>query len=707
MAAIGKIRKYYVLCMIVIGVALLAFIIGDFSRGNTDPSERAVGIVDGEKISWYDFAKEVDVQTNMRANNTDPQTLSGMAFSIRETVWNEMVKEIILGKQADYLGLTVTTKELNDLVRGANPHQYIVSNFTNPQTGTLDHEQLDYFLLNLNNPNVIPAEIKNNYLYIESLIKKETLESKFNNLISKGFYVPSALALKEHNDKFTKYDVEFVAKRYRDLPDSLYTVTQAELQKYYSEHKEEYKVDEIREVEYIEYQVVPTREDRERTVEDVNKLFQQFETTTDVRSFLTFESETPYSDLWLKSDEISPNMLARLNGLSEGDFVAPFEEDGQLLFAKVEGIQSRADSLKASHILLSYQGAYNAAESITRTKAEAESEAKRLLGLIKASPSQFGVLAKEFSDDPSNSGNNGELGWFTDGMMVPEFNEFVVENKVGTIDVVETVFGYHIVKIEDKAAFTPKYKLALFSRSIIPSTNTHTAAYFMMSDFAANVKNYDDMIAVAREKGLNVKPTNFTKNSSGLPAVQNSREVVRWAFDKNTKVGAVSKIFEYDGNLYVASLKSVNNEGYRSLAQMESEIKALVIRDKKAENLLKELNDIKATSNNINDIANKLSTTVANAEITNNISNIPAYGVEPYVIGAMFAAPVNQLTGAIKGEQAVYIFTKTLKENPQEKTDFAADQRRLESQTTSRLTRNALKGIQDNVKIVNNTLDFY
>ncbi|MDL2228178.1 peptidylprolyl isomerase [Bacteroidales bacterium OttesenSCG-928-K03] len=708
MAAIGKIRKYYVLCMVVIGVALLAFIIGDFSRSGTDPSERAVGVVDGEKISWFDFAKEVDINTNLRAGNTDPQVLSSMAFSIRESVWQDMVKQIILKKQTDELGVSVTTKELNDLIRGASPHEYIVSNFTNPETGLLDHEQLDYFLLNLNNPNVIPAEVKSNYLYIENLIKKETLESKYTNLISKGFYVPTAFALKDYNEKSTKYDVEFVAKRYRELPDSLFSASNAELQNYYNEHKEEYKLDETREVEFIEYLVTPTQEDRNNLWDDVNKLFAQFETTTDVKSFLAFESETPYNENWIKLENLTPTMASNVEKLNVGDFIPPFEENGKLMFAKIMDSQERADSLKASHILLSYQGSANAAEDITRTKEEAEAEAKRLLGIIKSSPNQFGALAAEYSTDASNAKNNGELGWFTDGKMVQPFNEFVVESKVGAIDIVESVFGYHIIKVEDKAAISTKYKLAEFSRSIIPSSATHTAAYFFMSDLAANVKNYDEMVAVAREKGLNVRPISFTKNSSGLPGRNNSRDVVRWTFDKNTKAGNVSKIFEYDGDLYVAALKSINDKGYRTLNQVENEIKPLVIRDKKAEVLLKELNDAKATSSNINTIATNLGVNVEKADISGNITNIPAYGNEPYVAGAMYGAPVDQLSGVVKGDQAVFIFTKKLKESPQEKTsDFAADQRRLENQTSSRLTRNAISVIEKNVKVENNTLDFY
>jgi len=707
MAAIGKIRKYYVLCMIVIGVALLAFIVGDFSRRGTNPEDRAVGVVDGEKISWNDFAREVDVQTNMRASNTDAQTLSSMAFQIRESVWNDLLRQTLLKKQYNYLGLKLTTKELDDLVRGQNPHSYITSNFTNPQTGVLDHEQLDYFLLNLNNPQIIPADNKNIYLYLESLIKKETLESKFTNAITKGFYIPSALALQEHKDKFTRYDVEFVAKRYRDLPDSLFTATQAELQKYYNEHKAEYKIDPIREVEYIEYLVVPTQEDRQNMITDVNKLYDLFLTTDDVKSFLAFESETQYNDAWVNVAELSPTLFTKIVELNGESFIAPYEENGKLCFAKLMETQNRPDSLKASHILLSYTGAYNAAETVTRTKEEAEAEAKRLLDMIKKAPNTFGVIAKEFSNDASNAENNGELGWFTDGMMVPEFNEFVVNGKVGAIDVVETVFGYHIVKIEDKTIAMPKYKLAEFSRTIIPSTNTHTAAYFLMSDIAANTKTYEQMIAVAREKGLNVRPINFTKNSNGLPGAPNSREVVRWSFDKNTKEGAVSKIFEYDGNLYVAALKSANDGGYRTLAQLENEIRALVLRDKKAEAAIKEVNAAIAASSDINGIANALNVSVETSEITNNIVNLAAYGVEPYVIGAMYAYPENKLSGAIKGEQAIYVFTKKLRESAPEKTDFAADQRRLESQTSSRLSRNAIQTIQDNTKIVNNTLLYY
>ena len=205
MAAISKLRKHSVLLMIVIGGALLAFILSDLGRGSRrDSKYYNVGSVNGEKISSSDFNREVENITNIRSFNTDPKTLSEMSYQIRESVWNDMVRQSLLNDEYKKIGVKVTDEEMNDLIRGSEPHQYIVSNFTDPNTGELNRAQLDYIIQNLNNSSVVPATTRDYYLYLESAIKKETEESKYDNLISKGYYIPNAFAEKEYKEKKEK-----------------------------------------------------------------------------------------------------------------------------------------------------------------------------------------------------------------------------------------------------------------------------------------------------------------------------------------------------------------------------------------------------------------------------------------------------------------------------------------------------------------------
>ncbi|MCK9303200.1 MAG: peptidylprolyl isomerase [Bacteroidales bacterium] len=709
MAAIGKIRKHSILCMVIIGVALLAFIIGDFSKkSNRDLSNTPVGIVNGEKILAKDFDSEVDKVATMRSANTDQSELSKMMFSIRQSVWNDMVKQTLLNDEYDKLGVIISTEELNDLVRGPEPHQYIVQNFSDPETGKVNYEQLNYFLQNLNNPQVISADIKNNYLLIEQMIKQESAEGKYNNLITKGIYTPKAMALREHNDKYTNYGVQLVAQRYKDIPDSIVSASDAEYQKYYNSHKESYKVAETRDLAYIEYDIKPTQEDRDAITKIINNLYADFLVSTNIPAFVSSESEVAYSDRWMKEADLTPSMASRVMSAEPNTFVSPFTESGKLSFAKVMDAATRHDSLNASHILISYVGAQSAAADVTRTKEQAKATADSIANVVKKTPAKFGELATSMSNDAGSAPKNGELGWFTDGTMVVPFNDFVVENKVGTIGVVETIFGYHVIKVDDKAAEMPKVKLAVVTRSILPSSKTYSDAYLQMSSAVANCKNYDVFSTMAAEKGYNLKNADGTdKMAQNLGSIENSREVVKWAFNEDTKEGQVSKIYELEDKLIVVAVKSINKEGYRPFDKVLATIKPLVLRDKKADMAAKKIEEAMNNASSISQLASVLRTTVDSLDVTGNISNLTKYGAEPEVIGFMFAAPENQIVGAVKGEQAAYAFVKKLKSSPEEKTDFTADQRRLEMQTANRVTRRAVATIQENAKITDNRFLFY
>lgn len=707
MAAIGKIRKYYVVCMILIGVALLAFIVGDFGRTGKNPADVPVGTIDGEKITQRDFASEVDRITTVRSFDTDPTALAEMSYNIRQSVWNDMVKQALLNEEYDKFDIKVSVEELNDLIRGPKPHSYIVSNFKDPATGAVNYEQLNYFLENLNNPQIISSDMRQTYLYIESMIKKETAENKYNTLITKGIYVPTAFALKEHNDKLTKYDVKLVAKRYKTVQDSTVVASEADYKKYYNDNKENFKVAELADIAYVEYDIKPTQEDKDALIASINSLYEEFQTTQNIQAFVASTSETQLSNAWLSAADMTPAMSEKAFNAEPGDFIPPFEDNERLWFAKVIDAQKRPDSLNASHILIAYSGAQNAS-SATRTKEQAQALSDSLLKVVKKTPASFAEVAAQYSDDPSVKDEGGNLGWFTDGMMVAPFNDFAIENKVGTIGVVETVFGYHIVKVDDKTADVDKVKMAIVSRTIVPSEQTYTNAYLTMSNFAANVKTCEEMEAAAAEKGYNVKTFDaaerMTQNIVGIP---NSREVIRWAFNKDTKVGQVSNIYEFEDKLVVAALKTHQQKGYKSFADAKEEMTPFVLRDKKAEVVAQQLQEAVTGAKTIDEVAVKVDEPIESSEITGNISNLGKFGSEPFVIGDIFGAPADVVGGPVKGEQAAYVFVKTLKESPAEKADFSADQRRMESQLATRVTRRAVPEIQENAKITDNRDIFY
>ena len=708
MAAISKLRKHSVLLMIVIGGALLAFILSDLGRGSRrDSKYYNVGSVNGEKISSSDFNKEVDNITNIRSFNTDPKTLSEMSYQIRESVWNDMVRQSLLNDEYKKLGIKVTEEEMNDLIRGPEPHQYIVSNFTDPNTGELNRAQLDYIIQNLNNSSMVPATTRDYYLYLESAIKKETEESKYNNLISKGYYIPNAFAEKEYKEKNTNYDVAMVARKFKDYPDSLFSVSNAELSKYYNSHKEEYKTDETRNIAYVIRDIVPTQEDRTKLVSNVNDLYKEFVNEENIGQFLAAESEITFDTTWKKRDDLISGIAARTFDANPNyPMIAPFTEGDALYFGKVLAQANRPDSLRASHILIAYNGAYNS--SATRTKEQAKATADSLANVLRKNSSNFADLASQMSDDPSAKENKGDLDWFTDGAMVYPFNEYVINNKIGSIGVVETIFGYHVIKVDDKTPAIPKAQVAIFQRNIVPSNETYQREYMDFSAFAANCKNFDELMLAASDKGYNIKYfDNAQRMSDGISGIPGTREVVRWAFEDNTKANQISRVYDLTDKLLVASVTDIHPQGYLSLEDVKSRITPLVIRNKKADKANAELKEMMQGCSSLEQLASKLNTTIDSAVVSCNISNLAKYGSEPKVIGSMFAASENQIVGPVAGDQASYIFVKTLKSNPEEKTDFTADRQRQESIMANRFKNMVVKTLQDNSKIDDNRFLYY
>lgn len=703
MAAIGKIRKHYALVVIVIGVALLAFVLGDFGSpraGKIGP----LGEVNGKKINYVDYERKVEELVDINSMNTNPSEMADLQLRIRQSVWNQMVEDAVMEEEFDKLGLNVSTDELNYLVRGPEPHQFILANFSDPQTGELDRVFLDNFLANLNNPELVDARSKNVYLYIEDMIKQETINNKYSNLLKNGFYYPKAFAEKVYKEKAGQYNVSYIAENYKSVADSLVSASTSELKKYYNDHKEDYKTEETREIIYIDQNINPSEKDRQDLIDHMNKSFQDFQKATNVSAFVASESEVPYNPQWLSENDLIPQVADQIMNTKPGDFITPFEYNKKMTYYKVEDKANRPDSLKATHILISYA---QVNPGVSLTKEQAEAKADSILNVVKRDTAVMTKLAVELSDDPSAQSNKGNLGWFLDGMMVPEFNEFVVDNKVGSVGVVETTYGYHVVKVDDKTAAKPKIKLAEVTRAFVPSEETYKEHYVKMSSFASSVESAEQLEEAAREEGYNVKSNIVEKMTQNLGAIKNSREVIKWSFSDDAAKKPVSKVYEFDGKLVFAAVKNAQEEGYLPFEKVEQRIKPLVLRDKKAEVLKDRMQKAKSSNSSLEAIASSLGDEIETAIVHGNTSVIGRYGQEPYVIGVMLGAEENKVSDVVAGEQAVYMFTKTLGSTLEDKTDFTADQDRISNQIGSRINTRAVRTLVDNAKLKDNRIKFY
>jgi parvulin-like peptidyl-prolyl isomerase len=267
-------------------------------------------------------------------------------------------------------------------------------------------------------------------------IRQDRLNTKFNVLIGKAYYMPSALVLKDYQLKNVKASFNFVAQSFTLVPDSLVKVSDKDLIAYYDKHKQNYEQEESRDIDYVVFDVLPSAEDYAAAENEIKRLYEEMATSNDIVNFVNFNSDEKYDSTFKKKGTLPIQIDSIMFNSPVGTMVGPWMENNTYYIAKLLDVQERPDSLKASHILISYQGAYGAGQDIKRTKEQANKLADSLTSVLKTNKKKFSELAVQFSNDPSVQQNSGDLGWFADGQMIYPFNQAVLKTKVGDITLV-------------------------------------------------------------------------------------------------------------------------------------------------------------------------------------------------------------------------------------------------------------------------------
>lgn len=345
MAAIGKIRQHYGILVIIIGLALLAFVLGDLMKSSGTRRATDLATVNGEKVTYQDFenrvSQVVNYQKSVRGNLTRDDE-----FNIRNSVLNEMIKDIIMKKEYKALGLSVSNDELMDLTVSDNPHQYIVRNFSD-ETGKFDKEGLMNTLDNFYN---MPVEFQEWWLNLEDIIKEERISEKYQSLLAHCFYLPKKLADRYNENKNLKRSAEVYAVRYVSVPDSTVVVTEKDEKAYYDKYYKKYPTDEMRGIDYVIFEVKPSEADRESAKKYIEDLKQEFAETTTIKSFVNYMSDTdaPYDSVWNKASEYPVELEEAIANNEVGYVFGPYENDGAYNAARIMGKEMRNDTLWAS-----------------------------------------------------------------------------------------------------------------------------------------------------------------------------------------------------------------------------------------------------------------------------------------------------------------------------------------------------------------------
>lgn len=701
MAAIGNIRKHYGLLVAFVGLALLAFVLGDLFKSTNSRQGTNVASVGNEKITYQDYSNMVSMNLeNAKASNAGSITPE-QNYNIHASTLEQMIRDIVMKREYKDLGLVVSSEELFDQFLGENPNQYVVSSFTGAD-GKFNRELVETYIRDF---QTLTPEMQANWLNFERAIKEDRLNTKYDNLLKKSFYLPTKLAERYYSDKNDKVSAEVYAIRYNTIADSTVVLSDADKKAFYEENKNKYQTDATRAIDYIVFEIKPSKADIDFSRNLVNDLKDDLASIENAASFVNANSDLPFDSAWKSRTDVPAEFENAIFSNGAGFVYGPYENDGYYNVAKVLDVENRSDSLMASHILVSYANALRSTE--TRTKDEAKSLADSLLNVIKKDSSKIETLAKDFSDDPSAQTNNGDLGWFTDGTMVYTFNEFVQDNKVGTVGMVETPFGYHIIKVTDRNEAAPKARIAVVANEITASTATYQNIFAEANRFVTENTTAEEFNTAIENQGLNKRtfPTMRT-TTNYITGISNPRQIVRWAFDENTKVGDMSSIFDLDDMYVVAVLTKAVEEGDAPYQDIADRYEYVIKKEKKGAMLAEQAKAYGTDYQKMIDNLKGEKTTVDN--VTFEGRGFGNFGVEDKVIGTVIGMKEGEVSEPIIGGNGLYV-VKVVKETPAATTtDYSNIQREQRSKFNNQILNNAVySALKDMTKIEDNSILFY
>ena len=637
----------------VIGVSLFIFVIGDFFGGGSGQGRKArkyyeIGEIAGEQISYQDYEQRVQNLFEIYKLSGTTTIDEATAESIREQIWQQMVREQIQDKQYDDLGIGVSTEEVDELVLGNDPHPIVRQLFTDQSTGFFNQS----FLVNFLKQIEVDETAKRYWLFFENEIVSDRMNTKYNNLVARGLYVTSKQAEFDMNLASTNVDFSYIQKNYAAIPDSVVSITSNDIESYYSEHKETFKRNALRDIEYVTFDVIPSDEDIRQSEEWINNIAGEFSEATDPVQFINLNADTRHPDQYLTIENVPENLRDFVKEEDKSALFGPYREGDYFKVVRLLDVASRPDSVHARHILLSPEQT----GSLEQTKAVADS----LINLIRTG-TPFELVAMENSVDQGSAQVGGDLGWFPEGMMVTPFNNACFEGREGEIVTVETSYGIHIIEILDQSRRSRKYNIGTVDRKIIASSTTNQRVYSEASQFAGTNNTLEKFNNAITEQNLNKRiANNVTPQQKTLPGLENPRSLIISLFEaEEGKIildPSEQAVFEISDKYVIAFCTSVQEEGIAPLKDVENDIRFAVLKEKKAEIIADQFREHSQEGKTLDEIASAMKLNIQEATRVNFRSySIPGVGNEPALIAAASAAEEGVVAGPVKGNNGVFM----------------------------------------------------
>ncbi len=690
MAVLEKIRvKFGLAISIIIALALLSFIIDPGtldSALNTMSSKYDVGQIAGKKISYSDFQADIDRYTTInellgasRGEENQKQ--------IRNAAWQELLDKHMFVKNAKAAGISVGKDEMKALLSGEILSPALAQNpLFMDENGAFSVDRVRAFVENVKEDET--GRLSTYWNYIQNTAHNQQYYAKYGALFAASGNDNALQLAQAVADGNTTADVDYCLVYYPVGRDSTITVSDDEVRAFYKQHKDFFKQRANREIEYVVFEVVPSAEDVAAASNAIAAAYDEFTTTDNLRTFLLKNSERGYDNYWYKAGELStvnPDIDAQIFG---GAKVTEIVANGNSFFAAREvATKMMPDSAFVKHILLQGEAADKTADS--------------LVTVIKKGGNFANLVASYSVDQASVSdGELGGIGWMTQTYMIPGF-EGVFDAKEGEPYVLKTQYGTHVVLVSRKTKPVVKKQVAIMEKTALASKETFNSYYSQANTFATLAGGtYEGYQKAVDSTKIYSHPMTITEATADYGAIDNAKEVTRWAFDN--KAGRASNIITVDNNFFfVVAVKEANKEGYASVKKVASQIYERLYAEKQQADATAKVREQIAGAASLEEIAERLGVTVEHRDAL----SLGSTNVEPALVGAISAAQVGEVYGPVAGIMGSYVVRVANKETGTFYSE--ADAKNLAAQKAQYLSQMILSVMQDYDNVKDNRERFF
>ena len=702
MAVLGNLRKNSFVLIAVIGMALFAFVIAGVFDGSGFQSQEPIGIVNGEELSVTDFRNQIDV-LKKSYNFNDLQALT--------TAWDETVRSKLLSQQIDELGIGSSRDHL-EFFLSQSPSFNSDERFLN-DAGIFDVNKFSNFIAELKEIN---PQSYSQWSLQEEQFNKQIKFNSYSNLVTSGFNSTFFEGKNQYLKSNNIADISFVKIPYSTVNDSLISVSSSEIRSYIKDNPADFDQKSVRSFDYVIFNESPSVKDETDLRNKINSLLNEreeynqvsklnevipgFLTTPNLDFFLSENSDVPYDSIYRPKGYFSSSHAQMIFNLENNNTYGPYVDGDFLKISKMLD-KKRNGNVRASHILIAYNGSQGSNPQITRTKNEAKNEANRILKLARSNPDNFSSYAIDFSDGPSKS-NGGDLGFFQEGNMVKPFNDFVFNNRVGRIGLVETDFGYHVIKIVAKEDVVLVGTLALKN---IPSERTSDSIFNIASKFEIELSNIGDFNQTAESFDFEVKSlNNIGVLDHDLPNMENQRRLVQWLFNEETEIDDFKRFDLSRGGYVIAKLTDKAEEGLMKPELASITVLPILKNKKKAKIIISDNKKFK----NLEDLASNNNLEILNVSALNQVTPIVAQaGFEPKVIGKAFGLEINSISDLFEGETGVYMIKLNSIKSADELESYTPFENQLTNKFRSNIDFSIVQSLKKSADISDNRNDYY